>query len=403
MIAIWEESMTKAKSLALRHISTKSIGLISALSFLALLLVFTSAHAQVNLQIGGSEAEFKARLTRDGFDRIDTVKIGLSSSSFDACKADKRYRIKFEWTGNIKSTVIGNCRTTVDVKSVRKLLRDRGYRRITIEDRAGKYLAVGCLDKQRYRVEVNYLGDIGRERRIGSCQSELTPADITAKLEEAGYDRIFFSDRQLPRYVAEACKGRNRVELTMNRFGEISDSQQIGRCQNAVTPDQIVQSLKERGYTQVKMIDDKLPRYVAQGCKDRRRIEVTLNRWGEIANEVNVGRCQDALNAKQITASMRENGYKNVSVTRKGRDFVAKGCRDNRYNEIVLSRFGELVSRRELGSCDAPRINDLAETLRKRGLDGLQFFAEGCRNGKKVRIAFDEFANRTGREVIGGC
>ena len=62
-----------------------------------------------------------------------------------------------------------------------------------------------------------------------------------------------------------------------------------------------------------------------------------------------------------------------------------------------------LVSRRELGSCDAPRINDLAETLRKRGLDGLQFFAEGCRNGKKVRIAFDEFANRTGREVIGGC
>lgn len=370
-----------------------------------LLIAFTSpsANAQFNIQIGGSEAEFKAHLAQNGFNRIDTVKLGLSESKFDACKGDKRYRVKFKWTGQTSQKVIGNCRASITQKQVRRILKDRGYRRINIEDRAGKFLAVGCLNKDRYRVEVNDFGDIGRERRIGSCQNDLSPADIAAKLEDAGFNRINFTDRQLPRYVTEACERKDRVELVMNRFGEIVESQRIGKCRSAISPDEITAILREKGYRRITLIDGQLPRYIAQACKKGKRFEVTMNRWGNVSNEVQVGQCRNAYSEEQIIASMRDNGYKNISIKMDGKNYLTRGCKQNRLNEIILTRFGELVSRNDLGSCDAPRINDLAETLRNRGLSKLHFFVEACRGNKKVRISFDEFANRTGRQVIGNC
>ncbi len=380
----------------------KPVQLLAAVAFV-FVSSLTTANAQFNIQIGGSEAEFKARLAQSGYNRISTVKLGLSESKFDACQGDKRYRIEFKWTGKAKRKVIGNCRAAVTEEQIRKILRDRGYRRLNIEDRAGKYLAVGCLNSDRYRVEVNDFGDIGRERRIGRCQEDLAPADIAAMLEQKGYNRINFTDRQLPRYVAEACQNRDRVELVLNRFGEIAGSTRIGNCRPAVNPNEIVAILEEKGYRRVRLIDDRLPRYMAEGCKTGNRFEVTLNRWGNISNEVQIGKCRRAYSEEQIIASMRENGYKNISVKELGRNYVTRGCKENRLNEIVLSKFGELISRDDLGSCDAPRINDLAETLRNRGLSKLQFFVEACRNGSKVRISFDEFANRTGRDVIGNC
>jgi len=394
------KTCSNANGKSLGRFTLSAIGL----SLFALIVAISHpAQAQLQLQIGGSEAEFKALLAQQGYDRIDTRKIGLSSSIFQACKGDKRYQIKFEWTGQASRKVIGNCRIVMAEDSIRQLLRDRGYRRITIEDRAGKYLAVGCQGNERFRAELNYYGDITKERRIGRCQEELSPADITAQLETRGYNRIRFTDRQLPQYVAEACLNDDKFQLDINRFGEIASSARIGNCQARVTPDQITGLMKEKGFTRVKVIDDQLPRYIAEGCRDAKRFEVTLNRWGETANEVFLRPCRNAFSSEQIKVSMRDNGYTNVSVIRDSANFVAKGCRDNRYMEIILSSFGELVSRRELGSCDAPRINDLAETLRGRGLDNLKFYVEGCRNGSQVRITFDEFANRLARDVVGGC
>ncbi|MGB7286888.1 MAG: hypothetical protein WBC71_08150 [Salaquimonas sp.] len=374
-----------------------------ALGVLLLFLSLVNANAQLNLQIGGSEAEFKATLAQAGYNRIDTVKIGLSSSKFDACQGGKRYRIEFKWTGQASRKIIGDCRIAIDQQAVRKLLRDRGFSRINIEDRAGKFLALGCRQSERFRIEVNYFGDIEKERRIGSCQEELSPADITAKLEESGYDRVNFIDRRLPVYVAEACQDRNRVELKINRFGEIAESRRIGACRSSINANELTALMEEKGYTRVKLIDGKLPRYIAHGCKAGNRMEVTLNRWGEISDEFMIGKCRNAYSQDEISASMRDNGYTNVSVTLDSGNYRTRGCKDNRLDEIILTRFGELVDRKDLGSCDAPRINDLAETLRERGLSKLQFYVEACRGKRKVRISFDEFANRTGREVIGNC
>lgn len=373
------------------------------LSAILLGTMATNTSAQLSIQLGGNEADFKARLTAEGYDRIDTVKIGMSNSSFDACKAGKRYRIRFEWTGHVSQKVIGKCRIMVDEKSIRKLLRERGYKRISIEDRAGKYLALGCFNSDRYRIEVNYMGDIGRERRIGRCQKELSPSDITAKLENDGYDRIRFTDRQLPTYIAQVCNKNDKLELYLNRYGDVKKTRKIGECLSEILPGQVVQLLKDKGFKRVKLIDDRLPRYIAQACRNDQRLEISVNRWGDISDQVRIGRCRNDYSAEQIINSMRDNNYTNISVRKSGGNFIAKGCRDNRYSQIILTPYGELIERKELGSCNAPRINDLAESFRKRGLSNIRFFVEACRDGRKIQIEFDEFANRIGRQTIGSC
>ncbi|WP_075996995.1 hypothetical protein [Salaquimonas pukyongi] len=370
---------------------------------LLLVCLTASASAQLSIQIGGSEAEFRQWLAREGYDRIDTRKIGLSNSSFHACKNGKRYRVKFEWTGKVDRKVIGSCRSVLDEAAVRKQLRQAGYRRITIEDRAGKFLAIGCRDDQRYRVEVNYYGDIGRERRIGDCHDALSPQDVTARLEEQGYDRVNFTDRQLPKYVAEACSGRNRMELVINRFGEIASSRRIGACRTGIDPDEITSRLREDGFVDIVIIDGNLPRYVASACKEDRRFEITLNRWGEITDRVRTGRCRTEFTAAEVEQTMQDGGFSNITVIEKGNRFITRGCRDNRHHHIVLARSGKLVERRELGRCNGLEVGKLGDILRKRGFSRLQFSVEGCEDRNRVRIHFDEFANRMSKETVGKC
>lgn len=372
-------------------------------SCLLLITLTASAQAQLSIQIGGSEAEFRQWLAREGYDRIDTNKIGLSSSSFDACRDGKRYRVKFEWTGKVDRKVIGNCRSVLDEAAIRNQLRQAGYRRITIEDRAGKFLAIGCRDGDRYRVEVNYYGDIGRERRIGECQDALSPQDVTARLEEQGYDRITFTNRQLPRYVAEACLRRDRMELVINRRGEIVSSQRIGACRGALDRDGIVSRLRQEGYDDIAVIDGRLPRYIVSACKGAMRFEVTLNRWGEITNQVRIGRCRTEFTAAEVEESMQNSGYTNITVVEENNRFITRGCQNRRHRHVVLARNGKLIEERELGRCNGLEIDDLGDILRKRGLSRLQFSVEGCEGSRHVRIRFDEFANRISKETIGRC
>ena len=101
---------------------------------------------------------------------------------------------------------------------------------------------------------------------------------------------------------------------------------------------------------------------------------------------------------------MLDQGYTNVKVAegRRG-SFVATGCIQGRLTEVRLTRFGELIDRDDKGGCSAPRVNELADSLRKRGLKNLTFYVEGCRRNRKERITFDEFANRVDRKYLGRC
>lgn len=365
----------------------------------------TEAYAQLNIQIGGSEAEFKARLTRSGYDRIETVKIGMASSVFRACKGGRLFSIKFEWTGNVEEKVVGNCREPIDEVRLRDMLRQRGYERIFVAPTSNGFAVTACLAGNRYAIETDAFGEERSNRRDGRCQRNMTPRDVTAMLEESGYDRIEIGEVRRAEYVILACRDRDRYRITVQVTGQITETVRTGRCRDRLSSEELVAELESAGLTRINVVETFRRRYVAEACRGNNRVRVVAGPWGGIEEETVIGECRTVVTRDAVISSMRDNGFTNVSVLSEGRTFVARGCRDDRYLEVTLSQWGELLNRNDMGSCSAPRINELAETLRSRGLDRLQFYVEACEGDRRVRIGFDEFANRTGRTVLGrdGC
>lgn len=363
-----------------------------------------SATAQI-IQLGGSDAEVKAMLSQQGYDRIDIVDRGLSSTTYQACFGQDRVQFKHYWDGRIGGMrKIGGCRVLIGEAEVAQLLRQRGYERINIEDHGGNYVAIACRNGDRYRINVTQQGDIRRERQIGQCQNELSPTDIAALLERDGYDRIRFTDRQLPRYVAEACDRNQKVELVLNRFGEIRSRREIGQCEQPINPSDIPRLLAERGWSRVSVTDARLPRYKAEGCRDGLRIEVTLNRYGSITDEVRIGQCRDELSARQLRVLLEQMGYSQIEVTDNGRNgYLALVCRGNDRSELILTRYGEVQRENRLGGCTARTTTEISEWLRARGYDNIQLQVEACDGATRYVIRLNEFGEAIDRRRTGRC
>lgn len=364
----------------------------------------TESLAQIQLQLGGDEAQLKAMLTRRGYNRIETKQMKVLESEFYGCKDGIRYIIDVKWNGSIKETRVGKCRIQRSKEAIAAELKRQGYERISFEDRGGKFLVIACKGNVRSRLEVNNFGDIVRKRRIGRCEKILSPTDITVQLEEKGYNRIKFIDRQLPIYVADVCEGRKKLRLEINSFGEIKGSENIGSCRRPIRVENLVSVLEEKGYKNVVVTRDRLPRYQAIACRGDNKVEVTVNRYGQIIDEYRTGRCERAFTIEELETAMRDQGYKRINIKRDGRDtFIAMGCLDGRLNEIKLTKFGKLISRKERGGCDSPKMHKLADILRGRGMRELEFSVTACQRGRKKQIIFDEYANRISEKELGGC
>lgn len=371
---------------------------------MALLAILPAAQAQI-IQLGGSDAEIRQMLYNQGFDRIDIVERGLSGATYQACRGAERLQFKVYWDGRISGQQrIGACRIQVGPDQVRELLRARGYERISIEERGGTYLAVGCIRGDRVRVEVTMTGDIGRERVLGRCEPDFTPVDIQAMLEAEGWDRIEIVDRRGQRVQVVACFENRRFELTMTRSGEVLERRRAGDCARALTIAELPAVLEQKGYERAVVIDPRLPRYKAEACRRGDRLELTVNRFGEILNEVKIGRCSPPARAEDISEIMRRDGYSSIKVVDNGdKGYVATGCKANRREEFLFSRYAEILKQRDLGRCTSASVQELADALRAEGVDRVQFYAEGCRGNRRVRIQYDSFGQETGRERVGPC
>lgn len=377
---------------------------ITGLAMAAILSSAGAAPAQI-IQLGGSESEIKAMLSARGYDRIDVVERGLSSTTYQACLGTDRLQFKVYWDGRIGSPDrIGGCRPFVDEAQVRRLLAARGYERISVENRGGTFIAVACRGNNRIRVNVSPHGDIGPERVFGACQPELAPADIVARLEAEGYDRVSFQDRQLPRYVAHACSGTVRYELVMNRFGEIAERRQIGQCERPVDPFDLPALLARKGIERAVVTDARPPRFRAEGCRGGYKVEVTVSRFGEILDEVRIGRCQPELTAAQLSALLRDQGYSNVRVTDNGANgFLAIVCEGNRRSELLINRYGEVSRQVALGPCASPTLREVIARFGEEGVRQARVYVEGCERGRRVRVEIDEYGEIRDRERLGGC
>lgn len=373
-------------------------------AFAAALLVATTAQAQI-IQLGGSEAEIKAMLANQGYDRMDIVERGLSGATWQACKGPDRVQFKVYWDGRIsQAQKIGGCRVEIGPEEVRQLLASRGYDRISVEDRGGSYLAVACIRNDRVRVEVNRVGDIGAERLLGPCENERSPADIQAILEAEGYDRIEFGNRQGRTFTVLACLEARRFELVVSRDGEVLDRKRAGECQRALTAAELPALLQSKGYERVAVTDPRLPRFKAEACRGRDRLELTVNRMGEVVDEVRIGRCAPPAALADITAVMRDEGYSQVKVVDNAdKGFIATGCKADRREEFVFSRFAEILKQRDLGRCTSATVQEVLENLRAEGLEQTTVYVEACRGNRRVRITFDRLGQETARERIGPC
>ena len=363
------------------------------------------ASAQVSIQLGLSNAKVIRELSRKGYDQIEIYDRGMTSVWARACKGGIRYRVRINLRMKLSGIdEIGQCRRLLSVEEAQVMLRDLGYRRINVEDQNGFYVAVACNRGVRTRVKMSHFGEIRNQKNIGRCKDELEPTDVATLLRQQGYNRIDFTDRQLPKYVAEACLNNERLKLELNRFGKLRRQTRIGRCDPPIDPTKLYAVLRDKGYNRIQILDDQLPRYVAQACRGNNQVKVTLNRYGRVTDETRIGNCASAVTVQQVEKLLNDNGFTRVHVQVNGVGaFEINACLEGQKKIIKLSRYGELVDEVDDGACVTRSFREVRDALRNGGMRGVKFYVEACRKKRRIRIHLNEFGERIGRERIGKC
>lgn len=455
--------------------TTKHIGRLLMLGiFLTAVQLSAPALAQ-NIQFnigGGSNQEYINYLRGQGYTDVVITRRKLTRINAEACKNGERFILKMRPNGSFRSVErvdAGRCRQQrqrVNLQGARRILANDGFRRIELQAQGRRYVGTVCKEGRRFEVSMDRFGDIERIEPAGRCRGEaLSPQQIARQLRQDGYDRINFIDRELPRYVAEACRGTERLELVMNRRGRIRDERRIGRCAAPINPKNIPSILAKQGFKRIKVLDAQLPKYVARGCKGNRLIDVELNRYGKIIGQNPKGNCRQPIKPANLAALMRKKGYDRIEVIDRtpprylveackgndrlemrldqfgdiidqlrisacrrpfteaqmvkylrdngyrrinvrgqdGSDFIVRACRNKKRLRLRLTHFGDVKSRRDMGACVGPSIDAVAKRLRDRGYDRITHFVEGCRKGRRYIIRLDEFGVPIDRRRIGKC
>ncbi len=373
--------------------------------FLSVAFSYSPAQAQITFTLGLSETKVARVLHRKGFSDIEFYDPGMTTIRARACRDGKRYRMKVTIRMSINGlTEIGQCDGGLNAKQIKNTLNNDGYRRIFVEDAGDGYVAVVCKRGKQFRLNVGRNGKIENRIRTGDCREEMDAVSIVAMLRAQGFNRIKMVDEQLPKYIVDVCKGQKQLRLSMNRFGKIRNSQQVGKCDPPIDSTRIFAIVQDLGYNRVEIVDDSLPIYVANGCQDGNRVKITLNRWGEVVSQNHIGDCRQAITQDQITQKLKDNGFKRVhaSTDNLGR-FDINACLDGKRKKILLSRYGELIEEQDEGPCQTRSLVQIRDAIANRGGRKIRFYAETCRKGRKLRILLNDFGERIGRERLGAC
>ena len=363
-----------------------------------------SVHA-LTIELGISTAKASRAMVERGYGQIQIIDKGFKTIEASACQNGTRYKLKIDSRYNIKRTqVLGPCRRTVAIDRLKQNLEQSGFSRVLIENQNGKYVAIGCRGNDRVRITFSRQGEVLQRRNLGICRDVLEPNDVRRVLFDRGYNRITFSDRQLPRYVAEACRNNRKFELVINRFGEIRGEKRIGKCAPPIDPKKLAVFLEDKGYERVEIISEELPIYEAQACYGADLVNLQLNRYGTITSRQVIARCRQNLSETELVEILEAEGFTRVDITRNNRgNFRIEACLEGFKKFATLTPFGELLSERDGDRCEPRNIGEIRSRLADRGFRNLTFYAEGCRKGRKIRIQFNAQGERIGRERLGSC
>ncbi len=300
-------------------------------------------------QIGKCRATANAeqarkRLRNKGFRQIQLLPSGKGFVAA-ACRDKRRYRLTLNRYGDVRrETVLGRCGTALSQYDVASLLRAQGYSRIRVQPARGRnYSVAACREDSRVELLVSNFGAVVQENPVGRCDPPVHPATIPAVLARYGFTRIDIIDRTLPRYVAHACRDTQRVAISMNRFGEIVDEEPIGRCDPALTSDALTGMLRRAGYDRVRIVRSTPSGYAAEVCEEGARVELELTRYGETISQRPIGDCPSR-RVRRVLDAIEKDGVTGASM-------YVDGCLDRTRIRIEIDRFGNIGRHTVIGTC----------------------------------------------------
>lgn len=376
----------------------------SALLIAAFTALATPAGAQIKFEFGQNEQLLVASLQSRGFSEIQIISNEFFQVRVEACKDGARYRFKWRIDGQIVDMrKIGSC-GAVTAQRITEILQQAGYNEVEVFPRDNGFVAFGCRDGGRFRMIMQPDGKIAHTKKVGSCRAELSRGEVAALLRKQGFEEVDFQQSGPSGHVVHACLGQAKFELVVNPQGEIESESRIGLCGRGIDPADIPAVLAERGFTRIEIIDDQLPRYVAVACKDGKRVEVTLNRFGKVIKTKRLGRCAKRLSQDEITEILAGRGFLRINVIKaESGGYTIDACYKGRVLRMKFSVYGDFISERDRGACQSRRVSEILDDLRNRNVRDLEVYVEGCRNNRRVRFPIDELGDRGKRERVGNC
>lgn len=364
--------------------------------------------AQLSIELGGSTKKVERRLENAGYSEIQITKSGFTSVRAQACFEGSRYVVKINrFNGRIRrSTKIGECRSVLAPGDIIAMLRDDGYRRISIEGDNGEvYRVIACDRGRHFRIRINQYGDTLGKRNLGRCRKRLDVAEIQQWLRENKFNRLKLVRRDNRRIVFEACHGRNRLRLRVAIDGRIIRQRRIGSCTPPINHWNIPGILEEKGFDCITVVDKKLPVYRAEACRRLRLIEVRMNRFGDILKETRVGDCDPSMNKKQVIDLIRQSGANRIHVhVDSSGAFVATSCYRRDKVRSRFDKYGKLFDRDVIGKCPPPpHLGKVLRNFEEKNFSDLQIYIEGCRKGRRIRFEIDHIGEIISRNRIGRC
>lgn len=370
-----------------------------------LIFLVVPASANFSINIGMSRGDVARILVSKGYSQIKVHDTGFKTGKAYACKDGVKYNIKVDYKGRIKAvSEIGSCRNTVTEAQVRKNLEANGFERVVIDEQNNNYVVIGCRQNQRMRLIVSLQGEFLQRKQIGKCLDVLEPNDVRQVLRDKGYNRVRFTDRQLPRYVAEACLNNRKMELVLNRFGQVRSERRLGRCERPLEPGNLIKHVQDKGYNTVTVIKAKPPRYEVEACSKNVLYTVSLDRFGKITKRERLGDCNPLIDKEQITNLLKQEGFTRINI-KQGFDgvFTVNSCFQGYIKGIRLSRYGELLEETDGKQCKSRTISQIDDVMKNRGFKNSVFYVETCSKGRKLKITLDNLGDVVARERLGNC
>lgn len=276
-------------------------------------------------------------------------------------------------------------------RRVVRILNQQGYSEVKIVYRGmTKSTAEACKKGVKYSLQVTPRGRVKSVQKIGNCRKPINAAQAEDRLARVGYRGVRVERDELGAFVATGCLEGQRYEISLNQFGDIGEKFRLGYCRDGLSPRDITAKLRSRGYNRISFKDSGSRRHVIEACRKLRKFELRVSRNGEIRRSKRIGRCSPPIKPSRIARILANRGLNRIEVINsKPPRYLAEACWGENRVRIALNRYGDSVKERRIGKCLPPVTKEqLTESMYKLGFRNISF-AESRRPGFVVNACLE--------------